>query len=115
MNSSSVEYVFCCISQSIGVCIAIGCRTSPWWIMVMAVCLKLSGVCIEIGCRTTPRWRMVMAVCLKLSGVCIAIGCRTHVGWGMVMAVYVNRLAYALKLEAEKLHGGERSWASVSS
>src|SRR5699024_11455347 len=75
---------------------------------------KSIGVCIAIGCRTPFQWRMVMAVYLKLSGVCIAIGCRTPFRWRMVMAVYLNRVAYALQLDAEHLFSGGWSWLYIS-
>src|SRR5699024_11371705 len=78
------------------------------------VCLKLNGLSIVLGCLIPFRLRMVMAVGLKLSGVCIAIGCRTPPRWRMVMAVYLNRLAYALQLDAEHLRGGEWSWLYIS-
>src|SRR5699024_12189665 len=88
-NTSSVENGHGCMSQSIGVYIAIGCKTPPRWRMVMAVCLNRLLYTLRYEGRTPPRGRMVMAVCL-------------------------NRLLYTLQLDAKHLLGGEWSWLYVS-
>src|SRR5690625_7042159 len=48
-NTFSVENGHGCISQSSGVCIAIGCRTPFRWRMVMAVYLNRMAYALQLG------------------------------------------------------------------